>query len=65
MGTHKLNIMVDGDKVSETLYASYVDMMNAARAMRDEVQAANAGGFVVVQYQTQGPCGWMHGGILS
>lgn len=63
--THKLNIMVDGDRVSETEFVSYVEMMDAAREIRDNVAKANPGGFVVAQYQIMGPHGWYHGAILS
>lgn len=62
---YKLNIMVDGKRVSETEFASYVAMMDAAREIRDNVAAKNPGGFVVAQYQKMGPHGWYHGAILS
>lgn len=61
----KLNIMVDGDKVSETVFPSYVSLMDAARGLRDAVLAKHPAGFVVCQYQRSGPYGWVHGGILS
>lgn len=62
---HKLNIHVNGDRVSETVFPNYFAMMDAARAMRDEIQTANPGGFVVCQYQKMGEHGWYHGAILS
>lgn len=63
--THKLNIMVDGDRVSETEFTSYESMMDAAREIRDSVVAKNPDGFVVAQYQIMGGAGWYHGAILS
>lgn len=65
MDSCKLNVMVDGDKVSETVFASYVEMMDSARAIRDSVIASNPDGFVVAQFQRMGPHGWYHGAILS
>lgn len=61
----KLNIHVDGNRVVEMVYPDYVAMMDAARAARDAVVAANPGGFVVAQFQRMGPHGWFHGAILA
>lgn len=63
--THKLNVMVDGTRVSETEFPSYVELMDAAREIRDNVAKANPNGFVVAQYQIMGVNGWYHGAILS
>lgn len=63
--THKLNIMVNGDRASATTFADYVAMMDAARAIRDEVAANHPAGFIVAQYQVMGPHGWYHGAVLS
>ena len=65
MDSCKLKIHVNGDLVSETVFASYVEMMDSARAMRDSVIASNPDGFVVVQFQRMGAHGWYHGAILS
>lgn len=61
----KLNLHVDGNKVSETVFNTYVEMMDAARDLRDAVAAKHPGGFVVAQFQRMGPHGWYHGAILS
>lgn len=61
----KLNIMVNGDRVFEQVYPTYVAMMDDARAQRDKVAADHPGGFVVAQYQRMGEHGWYHGAILS
>ena len=61
----RLNVMVDGDRVFQQVYPTYVAMMDDARAQRDKVQGENPGGFVVAQYQRMGPHGWFHGAILS
>lgn len=65
METCKLNIHVNSDLVSETVFASYVEMMDSARAIRDSVIASNPNGFVVAQFQRMGEHGWYHGAILS
>lgn len=63
--THKLNVMVNGNRVSETTYPAYAAMMDAARSIRDEVAANNPDGFIVAQSQAMGPHGWYHLAILS
>lgn len=62
---HKLNIHVDGNRVFERVYSTYVDMMNAARFERDSIAAKYPNGFIVAQSQKLGPHGWAHLAILS
>lgn len=64
--THKLNIHSNGNLILAREFASYLDMMDAARALRDQV-AATVGGFVVAQAQEWHPISkqWSHLAILS
>ena len=64
--THKLNIHSDGKLIASREFPSFVAMMDAARAMRDEV-VATVGGFVVAQSQEMHPISkqWSHLAILS
>lgn len=64
--THKLNIHSDGVLIVSREFPSYVAMMDAARAMRDNV-ADTVGGFVVAQAQEMHAISkqWSHLAILS